>query len=468
MARETAGQTTVGRIGNMISALPPDWTGEAEQRQAALLLLDTIGCALAGWHEHSAASVAGVTEALGGAPSCQIIGAPWRTSIPNAVLANGALVRVLDLNDYVLRSSNGETRLGGHPSDNIVVALAFGEQMRSSGRAVLDAIAIGYELFGRARAASPDSPEWDGVSGSGLVAPAIGARLMGLDGEQSAHAIAISLARCATSAMVRAGDLSAAKSIANAMVARTGAEAVLLAAAGITGPLAILDHARGMTSVFGTAQTRPDLAAPPAPPGYIMQARIKPFACVATAQCAVEAALRLAGQRRVKPGEIQSLRLTMADHPTIRRHLSDRNRADPTSKEAADHSIPFLTAVALIDGTLGEAQFENARWQAADARAVMGLLTVGTDTALAARAPGQYAARLELTSNSGETRTVEVLRPPGNAPDGLEAEAVIAKFHRTAAARLAESARSRVVDAALGLPTAPDLDGLVRAMAASG
>ena len=65
---------------------------------------------------------------------------------------------------------------------------------------------------------------WDGVTVSGLAAPAMAGRLMGLDRGRLAHAIALSAARAATSTAVHFGDISAAKSIANALVAQNGVQ----------------------------------------------------------------------------------------------------------------------------------------------------------------------------------------------------------------------------------------------------
>src|SRR5215831_20088171 len=80
--------------------------------QAAIL--DTIGCGFAALNEQSARALLEVVEASGGAPQCTVIGWTRRTSAPNATLANGALVRILDFNDYV-NARGGD--LGGHPSD---------------------------------------------------------------------------------------------------------------------------------------------------------------------------------------------------------------------------------------------------------------------------------------------------------------------------------------------------------------
>ena len=116
--------------------------------QAKLLLLDTIGCGFAALDEPSACALLAVVEGSGGAPQCTVIGAFARTSASNATLANGALVRILDFNDYV-NAKAGD--LGGHPSDNIPVALAAGELYCATGREVIAAIVLGYEISAAAR-----------------------------------------------------------------------------------------------------------------------------------------------------------------------------------------------------------------------------------------------------------------------------------------------------------------------------
>ncbi|MEK7216026.1 MAG: MmgE/PrpD family protein, partial [Chloroflexota bacterium] len=128
------------------------WVGEFDaasvtpraQQQAKLLLLDSLGCAFGALGEPTAQATLRAVAAMGGTPECTIIGSGARTSIANAVLANGVLIRTLDVNDF-----GSEPRTSGHPSDNIAVALAAGEQSGCSGRDVLAAIVLGYELHNR-------------------------------------------------------------------------------------------------------------------------------------------------------------------------------------------------------------------------------------------------------------------------------------------------------------------------------
>src|ERR1700730_12770297 len=120
-------------------------------RQSRLLVLDTIGCAIAGTRADVAAAVLDLVLDSGGAPKCTIIGSHLKTSLTNAVLVNGVKVRCLDLNDVIFIQKEGKLSVGGHPSDNITVALSTGEMIGSTLGQVLEAIVIGYQMFGRLR-----------------------------------------------------------------------------------------------------------------------------------------------------------------------------------------------------------------------------------------------------------------------------------------------------------------------------
>ena len=281
---------TVEKLAAWVLGVRAEDLPEAAVTQAKLLLLDTIGCGFAALDEETAQALLAVVEASGGAPQCTVIGGTHRTSAANATLANGALVRILDFNDYV-GAKTGD--LGGHPSDNIPVALAAGELCGASGREIIAAIVLGYEIFGRAKELMERDSAWDGVTVSGLAAPAMAGRLMGLDRARLAHAIALSGARAATSTAVRFGDISAAKSIANALVAQNGMQAALLAERGITGPLDLFENPRGMREVFSKGDAVAVLTAPLSAESVIMEANVKAFPCLATGQSVVAAGIEM-------------------------------------------------------------------------------------------------------------------------------------------------------------------------------
>lgn len=437
-------------------AIPPKLLDRAK-----LLLLDTIGCGYAGLDEHAARAVVETTRGLGGAPHCSVLGQSWKTNLANATLANGVLIRAHDLNDYVV---NAEGSIGGHPSDNIPVALAAGEIFERSGREVLASIVMGYEIFGRMRAAMDRKSPWDGVSVSGAVAAGSAGRLMGLDHNQMSQAIALALAHCAVPAVVRSGDISAAKSIANALVAQSGVQAALLAKRGVTGPLEIFEHRRGLGSLFTNKEAMLALDAPLSATPYIETAMVKAYPCLATGQAAVAAGLQLHRLLAGDTSRLTHIRVIMGDYPVIREQQADRGRANPMTREAADHSFHFLTAVALLDGAFGLRQFDNDRWNDPAVRAIMGRLDMEVDPTLNERAPGLYPCALEARHGDGDVTRVEVLQPPGYSNGGLDEALILQKFNTLTREHLPAAAGQRLIDAAMSLHAAQTCSNLFAAM----
>jgi 2-methylcitrate dehydratase len=434
---------------------------ETAINQAKVLLLDTIGCGYAAYDEEAAHAVLATLKDIGGASHCTVIGSATKTSAPNAVMVNGSLVRILDLNDYVNTKSG---QIGGHPSDNIVVALAAAELSGASGREILASIVVGYEIYGRMKELMDRSSNWDGVTVSGFVAPAIAARLMGLTREQLAQAMALSGARAATPGVVRAGDISAAKSVANALVAQNGMQATILAKHGLTGPLDLFEHEQGLSPVFPNMDRVNVVTAPLTADSYIMSCHIKAYPCLATGQSIVAAGLALHAQINGNVDRLKHVTVAISDTPSMRRQKDDPGRVDPKSREAADHSFNFLAAAAILDGDFGLAQFNNERWNDRKIREVMGRLEIVCDASLNPRAPGGFPCAMRATGTDGRSYLAEVLDPPGFSRRGIDTEAVLKKFNSITAPHLNASARERIMEAAMALDKATSCEALTKAL----
>jgi len=326
-------------------------------------------------------------------------------------------------------------------------------------------VVLGYEIFGRCKELMERDSAWDGVTVSGLAAPAMAGRLMGLDHGRLAHAIALSAARAATSTAVRFGDISAAKSIANALVAQNGMQAALLAERGITGPLDLFENPRGMREVFCKGDAATALTAPLPAESYIMAANVKAFPCLATGQSVVAAGIEMHRRLRGAVEGLSRFRLVIPDTPGLRRQKDDPGRIKPASREAADHSFNFLAAVALIDGEFGLAQFEGERWNDPKVCALMARLEIVNDSAWNRRAPDGYPCSLEVLTEDGREEMVEVPYPPGFSRGRLEAETVIKKFGALTAPHLAQRARDRIIEAVMALDESASCAELMAALA---
>src|ERR1041384_1081710 len=420
------------------STIPPD---VVEHTKA--LILDSIGCALAAREEPAFARAARVFAELGGNPGCTVIGSSQRVNLPQAVLLNGILIRALDLNDAYI----GPGQMG-HPSDNVAVALSFGEKFRASGLNVIASVTLGYEVYCRIQDIIPVRGTWDHTTASALGAPLIAGRLMGLNAEQLAHAAALSVTHGNTLAVVRTGQLANSKASANAVVASQAVLCSLFAAEGMTGPLGVIEHARGLSTAM-LAGAKLDLLAEPIGERYrIRNSAIKAYPCIGTAQTLVAGVLQARAGIADPAREVDRVDVAIADIPIVSAQVADDQRRYPASRESADHSFYYLAAAALSDGEISEAQFAPGRWLQPEMREAMARVSVRTDASLNKYTPGSYPAVVKLTLHSGESREVEVIFPKGHPNNRMSSAEVEAKFRACARATLPSARQEKVIEKA--------------------
>jgi len=404
---------------------------------AARATLDSVACAAGAVGEKSARAVREVSAALGGNNEASLLFTGERSSMANAVLYNATLVRALDCNDIFFTTSPR-----GHPSDNLAVALAAAERQHSTGHQYLTALAVGYELDWRLqeylRSGVAGSASWDYVSMGGLVGAAMSALLLGLRPAEFAHALAIGGAQTYTVGQVRAGEISMLKASAGAIVSRTAVLAPLLAQAGMTGPGELLEGEDGVVRALGldpTPELR-DLLLRPVEHWHIRDVTIKPYPAIGTSQAVIAATLKLVDEYHPKPADVARLEVHLPDVPIVCRHIADRARNRPATRESADHSIPFLVAVSLQDGDVGPGQFAGERWLEPDTVALMDRVTQIADRTLVPDGRHGYPATVILETRGGARYTSEVPAAPGSPACPLSDDDLTAKLRRLGGAWL--------------------------------
>src|SRR5712692_7341422 len=177
-------------------------------------------------------------------PGASLLGG-GRSSPEWAAFVNGLLIRYLDYNDTYLSLEPA------HPSDNLAAVLAVGEMAHASGRDMITAAVLAYEIQCRlCDAASLRKHGWDHVT-YGAISSAIAAcKLMGLDATRTTHAIGLAGVANTALRQTRSGELSMWKGCAFANAARNGVFAALLAAEGMTGPAPIFEGELGFMKLL--------------------------------------------------------------------------------------------------------------------------------------------------------------------------------------------------------------------------
>ena len=428
--------------------------------RAALQVLDSVACA-AGAQGSDPVEIVHRVIRGSGPQQATLLFRGERASLVDAVLANGTAVRYLDANDVFLG-----TGPGGHPSDNIPVALAVGEHRGASGEDVLKAIALSYELTTRLRTEvirrTAQGGRWDGVSLSATVGAVAAALLMGCDVSQLANAIGIGAAKGYALKEIRHGEISMLKASGNAVVARDGVLAAMLAMEGYTGSPAVFEGEWGLVRTLG-GEPDPDileqLCAPPA--WSIRDISIKPYPAIGTSQSAVCGAVTVSAEDGFNPRDVARVTIRLPDTKYTRQYVEIPERMTPRSRESADHSIPFLVALALEEGGVTGEHFDQQCWTRDSTRSLMERTVIEADADLAKRAKKAFPAVVEVTMQDGRSFAAEVIDTPGSPASPWGRDEICDKFRRLQRAGLSAAAIDKIADASVDLVTAPDLTQLL-------
>jgi 2-methylcitrate dehydratase len=362
---------------------------------------------------------------VSGNPGAGIIGG-GQSSAEWATFVNGLLIRYLDYNDTYL------SKEPAHPSDNLAPILAAGEIGRCRGVDLLTAAVLAYEIQCRlCDAASLRKHGFDHVT-YGAISSCIGAaKLLGLDVAAMTHAIGIAGVCNVALRQTRSGELSMWKGCAFANAARNGLFAVLLAQEGLTGPAPIFEGELGFQKlVSGTFEVAPMGAEGDqrAKPEDFMLAHtyIKFWPAEYHSQSAIDAALQLRPQIG-DVGKIRSIEIHSFD-AAVDIIGKDPEKWRPKTRETADHSLPYCTAVALMDGDVTMASFDDAHLRNVKLLDLVGKIKIHRDAGLTARYPRGIPNRLTVTLAGGQQLVKEVEFPRGHARNRMTDAEVEHKF----------------------------------------
>lgn len=402
--------------------------------EAARRVTDAVGCYYGAYDAKPVALLRRLIRSESRGPNA-VWGADFTASADAAAWANGAGVRALDYNDTYL------SKEPCHPSDLLASLWAACEESRraNQGRLLLRAMALSYEVLCRlCDAASLRSRGWDHVTYL-PAASAVGCSyIFNLAPEKTRHAIALALTGSVALRQTRVGEISDWKAACAAHAARAGLWASRLAGLGFTGPNEIFSGRHGFfANVSGPFSISSKLGGR----WKILETHTKYFPAEHHAQSAIEAALairRRAGRRRVSRVTIESF------DAAVDIIGSEREKWRPTTRETADHSMPYLVVAALLDGDVTLRQFARRRFLDGDVRKLLRRVTVKRSSRLTRMYPAKLPNRVTVQFSTGDRDSAEVPLPRGYAGNPMTDGEIGDKFHRLAGPVLGQDRSHRL------------------------
>jgi 2-methylcitrate dehydratase len=392
--------------------LPPEIIAAARR-----FIVDTLACAITA---RDCESVwIGLRLAEGIAPvryPGRIICHDQRSSAESATFVNTAMIRNLDFNDQYP---------GGHPSDCLGAFLAIAEAAHADGARLISALVVAYELFVRISDATRLRYKgWDQGFAIGISTVAGVGHLLNLTREQLAEAIAIITVANIPMRNTRAGELSLWKGAATSFATRNGVFAALLAAEGMTGPDRPFEGKHGLWDLITGPFTIEPLPTESGP-YRTGDVQLKAWPVEYNAQLPVWAALELRSRvdwRELADVDIGTYTFAYTEIG------SEPEKWDPKTRETADHSLPYIFAKVLVDGTIGVAAFEEAAYRDAGIRPLMNKIRVRIDDEIDAIYPGVVAMKVRAATERGQVIELLPRDPLGHTNRPMQDNDVRAKF----------------------------------------
>lgn len=441
--------TAVERLASFAVSTPYEELSETSREQLKIRILDTLGCAIGGMEGQPVRLIASQTRECGGAGTCTMVGG--RQAEPDrTALYNGALARYLDFNDSYL--AKGETC---HPSDNLAAILASAEYSGSDGRQLLAALAVAYQVQCRlsdvapVRAAGFDHT----VQGSYAVAAGI-SRALRLDAARAANAIAISGTALNALRVTRTGRLSHWKGLAYPFMAACSTRIAFLAQSGITGPSEVFEGEKGLmdaiTGLFEIDWLREDL-------DRVKHTILKKYNAEIHSQTAIEGVLELRRRHSFAATDIERVDVDTFD---VAYHIiGGGDEGDKTSeintKEQADHSLPYVVAVAILDGDVMPEQYRPERIRRDDVQQLLRRIHISPNPSYSERFPQEMPCRVRIALRDGRTLLKEVRDYPGFFSQPISWTAAFQKFEKLADPYTTEPLRRAIADAIADLENLP-------------
>lgn len=452
-----SGESVTGAVCSFISSLKAEAIPPVVLDRAALHLLDTIGAIISGASLKPGRVITDFVRAEGSRGESTVLAGSLRTSPALAALGNGTMAHADETDDAHFSALI-------HPGACIVPAvLAVGESRHASGRDVVTAVVVGYDVMARLSKAI-DGPHMKrrGFNGSGLCgslgAAAAVANLLGLPETASRYALALAATQASGLAIWRLDHEHVQKALSfGGFPARNGVTAALMAAGGFTAPSDVFDGEYNFLGTFSRAPAPEQLTGDLGTRFELMGTSIKKYPAGQPLQATLDALLRIVGDERLTADHLADL--------TVR--LPESAADTVNARSMADVNAQFLIAVALLDGGVDfPSSHDDARMESPEVRSLMSRIRLVADPELTRAWPARRMATVELRTMDGRTFSHTSETSPGSPENPLSADEVAAKFVGLVEGTMGRGSALRASEALLDVLHSADISEPIRLLGA--
>jgi 2-methylcitrate dehydratase len=440
------------QLGEFVQSVSFDYLSPEIVDRLKLHLLDSIGCALGAINGPPIKILRESIMQLGGSPQVGIPGVISRSSVDRGAQYMTALIRYLDFMDNFL-ATHGTC----HPSDNIGSLLAVSELCDLKGKDFLAAMAVAYNVQCRMIDVEPSMEKgFDHTTQLGYSIAAGVSKILRLDATQIKNAISISGSTFNPLVVTRAPHTSNWKGLLSSHIALGTVNCCLLAQKGMTGPQDVFEGEGGYNQDYKIKH----------PPDWndfrvdlYERLVLKKYNAEVHTQSVIEACMALKEEKNLRTEEIAGIDARVFQTAyDITGGGKYGPRKQVATKEEADHSMPYLIAVALIDGRVSPAQFAPERINKPDVQELLQKVKVNTKFHLSKpkklaekidpytrHYPGKMLSSVAIHMSSGEKYQKEVSEFRGFHTDKATWNDVVEKFHSLAEG-IPKSSKVQIID----------------------
>jgi 2-methylcitrate dehydratase PrpD len=360
------------------------------QHHTKLVLLDTLGVILAGAERPE---VRQLRERLGGGIGATVYARGWPSRDPRtAALLNGIAGRSIELCEG-LRLVSGQAAMQVLPG-----VLAVGEQMRSSGRDMLTALLLGYDVAARLAAGFTPRPlAHQNGQVSLLAGAAAGARLRGLDAAGISRAMRIATTLLLTPSYTNAVAGATALNVAGGMSGFAAALAPELALAGFEAQDDAIEQALGQ--LVGGGFTPDGMLDELGTTWHITRNYFRLYACCNPIHPALDCLQQALAELHPRPDEIAHIDIATYGFAAVMRN------PDPPNFFASKYSLPHAAATMVVRGHAGHGALDDAALHDPVIASLRHRVRVAEDPAMTALAPRLRPARVTVVLSDGRSAT---------------------------------------------------------------